>query len=69
MYPGTKFEIIEHGGESYFAAVRRRDAILVNPAGVVPVAKSNGSERSKSHCSAPEVPKAADATGDTRYRL
>ena len=39
MYPGTKFEIIEHGGESYFAAVRRRDAILVNPAGVVPVAK------------------------------
>ncbi len=45
MYAGVKFEIIEHGSESYLAAVRLRDAILVNPAGVVTTAEDAAAER------------------------
>jgi predicted GNAT family N-acyltransferase len=49
MYPGTKFEIIEHGSESYLAAVRLRDAILVNPAGIVTTAEDVAAERDLIH--------------------
>ena len=49
MYPGTKFEIIEHGSEIYLTAVRLRDEILVNPAGVVTTAEDVAAERDWIH--------------------
>ena len=44
-----EFEIIEHGSESYFAAVRLRDEILVNPAGIVTTAEDVAAERDLIH--------------------
>ena len=49
MDPRTKFEIIEHGSESYVAAVRLRDEILVNPAGIVTTAEDVVAERDLIH--------------------
>ena len=49
MYAGVRFEIIEHGSERYLAAVRLRDAILVNPAGVVTTAEDAAAERDSIH--------------------
>ena len=49
MPAGAKFEIIEHGSESYRAAVRLRDAILVNPAGIVTTADDAAAERDLIH--------------------
>ena len=49
MDPRTKFEIIEHGSESYFAAVRLRDEILVNPAGIMTTAEDVAAERDLMH--------------------
>jgi predicted GNAT family N-acyltransferase len=45
----AKFEIIQHGGHSYFAAVRLRDEILVNPAGVVTTPEDVAAERELVH--------------------
>ena len=45
----TKFEIIQHGGDSYLAAVRLRDEILVNPAGVITDAEDVAAERELVH--------------------
>jgi len=49
MCPRAKIEIIEHGGESYLAAVQLRDEILVNPAGVVTTALDVAVERELTH--------------------
>lgn len=49
MYPRAKIEIIQHGSESYLAAVRLRDEILVNPAGVVTTAFDVAVERELTH--------------------
>ncbi|MGB5351015.1 MAG: GNAT family N-acetyltransferase [Polyangiales bacterium] len=45
----TKFEIIQHGGDSYLAAVRLRDEILVNPAGVITTPEDVAAERELVH--------------------
>ena len=45
----TKFEIIQHGGDTYLAAVRLRDEILVNPAGVVTTPEDVAAERELVH--------------------
>jgi predicted GNAT family N-acyltransferase len=45
----TKFEIILHGGDSYLAAVRLRDEILVNPAGVITTPGDVAAERELVH--------------------
>jgi len=49
MYSDPRFEIIEHGSERYLAAVRLRDEILVNPAGVVTTDEDVIAERDLIH--------------------
>lgn len=49
MNASAQFEIIEHGSESYLAAVRLRDEILVNPAGIVTTAEDVVAERDVIH--------------------
>ena len=45
----VSFAIIEHGSESYFAGVRLRDEILVNPAAVITTAQDVAAERELVH--------------------
>lgn len=44
-----KFELVEHGSETYLVAVRLRDEILVNPAGIVTTPEDVVAERDLIH--------------------
>ncbi|MFZ1862950.1 MAG: alpha/beta fold hydrolase [Polyangiales bacterium] len=49
LRPEVRFEIIEHGGETYLAGVRLRDEILQNPEGVVTTEQDMTAERALIH--------------------